>query len=443
MNLDLTEKDLAAIRAEFCKGFTQEQFDVAMTFCRVRNLLPGKHVLFQLRRSKEWDEIVGAKVEVTKIVFITTIDASRLIAQRTGFYGGPAPEQYIYLDDNGSPSIVSEIPLPKLPLVSGQTPLPREPWAVKTTVYRKDFDHPVSSVARFDAYASTYKTATGPQLTEMWSRRGPEQLSKCSEMLSLRRAFPEELGGLYISEEFKAENEDAPVTPASVTVAAPVAPVVPKVDQKPAEPTNAPRPGENKISVETAKLVAETISEVEKILETPEVQKRLAEEGKKVDHAKISRLKAEAAAVLASTPGLKPASELKEPKKTKAKKDSPNNGQTVRNDGITDADISNAGTPAPEITPANKQAGADFVESLDPTPTKDEMKTFTDRVRALAAAGALNADLKNYILNKGGKSDPKQLTVGNWNSALDELEVAQKEGKLKEVTKNAPLPDKF
>lgn len=441
MNLELSDKELLAIRAEYAKGFTNEQFDVAMTFCRVRNLLPGKHVLFQLRRSKEWDEIVGAKVEVTKIVFITTIDASRLIAQRTGQYGGQAPEQYIYLDENGSPSLVSEIPLPKLPLVSGQTPLPREPWAVKTTVYRKDFDHPVSSVARFDAYASTYKTANGPALTDMWSRRGPEQLSKCSEMLSLRRAFPEELGGLYISEEFKAENEDAPVTPASVTITAPIAPVVPKVDQTPAEPTNAARPGENSNEPRTA-------AGVKVEFHTDKVPATLPENSGSVlvvdKHlGPIPPVDSKLTAALAAVPGLKPASQIEEPKKRGRKpKESPDNGQMVG--GITQSDIQNAGLPAPpEITEADKQAGAAFVESLDPTPTKDEMKGFTDRVRALAAAGALNADLKNYILNKGGKSDPKQLTVGNWDQALTELETAQKEGKLKEVTKNVPLPAEF
>ena len=247
MNLELSDKEKAALRAEFCKGFTDEQAEACFTFCRVRNLLPGKHVLFQLRRSKEWDEIAGAKVEVTKIVFITTIDASRLIAQRTGQYGGQAPEEYVYLDENGSPSIVSNIPLPKLPLIPGQTPLPREPWAVKTTLYRKDFDHPVVSIARFDAYASTYRSANGPVLTEMWTKRGPEQLAKCSEMLSLRRGWPEELGGVYLDIELKNENEDAPVTPASVSVPTsviPVPPSAPKVNQEPAAATETPRPGE-------------------------------------------------------------------------------------------------------------------------------------------------------------------------------------------------------
>jgi hypothetical protein len=39
----------------------------------------------------------------------------------------------------------------------------------------------------------------------------------------------------------------------------------------------------------------------------------------------------------------------------------------------------------------------------------------------------------------GKQSDPKKLTVNNWKTALDQLEALDKE-KLKEVTKNAPLP---
>ena len=71
------------------------------------------------------------------------------------------------------------------------------------------------------------------------------------------------------------------------------------------------------------------------------------------------------------------------------------------------------------------------------------MKLFVSRVRALTAAGALGADIKNYILAAGKKSETDKLTVADWDSALIQLENAQREGKLKEVTKNAPLPEKF
>lgn len=427
-NLEFSDKELAAIRATYCPGFTDQQFEVCMTFCRVRNLLPGKHVIFQLRSANEWDEGAGAKVAVTKIIFMTTIDASRLIAERTKLYNGQAPEQYIYLDADGSPSIISEIPLPQLPLpTNGTAALPKEPWAVKTTVYRKDFGQPVSSIARFDAYAATYNTKEGPKLNNMWARRGPEQLAKCSEMLSLRKAFPEELGGIYIAEEFKPDADDVVNQPISPSVAVPLPPAVPKVDPTPAVGTDTPRPGETKTVTIGQYTPPDPLAEYAPTLPEKELQKP-AFEAKKAE-------------ALSSAPNLKPASELPTPKKRgpKPKVKSPDNGQPPI-EGITEEDIASANTPAPpEITEADRKTGADFVESVDPTPTSDEQKSFTARVRALAASGAQNADLKNYILNLGKQSDPKKLTVGNWTQALGELEALDKD-KLKEVTKNAPLP---
>jgi hypothetical protein len=423
-----------------------------MTFCRVRNLLPGKHVIFSLRSSKEWDEAAQAKVPVTKIIFMTTIDASRLIAERTKLYNGQAPEQYIYLDDSGSPSIVSEIPLPQLPLPpKGTAALPREPWAVKTTVYRKDFSQPVSSVARFDAYAAVYNTKEGPKLNEMWARRGPEQLSKCSEMLSLRKAFPEELGGIYLAEEFKPDPDEVAAQPISPAVAVPLPPTVPPVNQEPAKGTDTPRPHEPTSEEKNfdKKLAAVVASE-----ESEEERKDLAEALTKARTA---------------VPGLKPASEIPEPAKKRGgrpKKEtpvSPENGQpaAVSTEPGPEFDVT---APTVAVKETNEQEAREFVDSvtnfteaeaaaaglpeppeysLIPEKGSEQMKGFTARVRALSSAGALNADLKNYILAVGQKSETDKLTVRDWKTALDQLESAQKEGKLKEVTKNVPLPDKF
>lgn len=75
-----------------------------------------------------------------------------------------------------------------------------------------------SGVARFDAYAQTYKPRASkdnpdpePVLVEMWARSGDGQLEKCAEAKALRRAFPNDLGGLYVEEEMAAAEDDAPV----------------------------------------------------------------------------------------------------------------------------------------------------------------------------------------------------------------------------------------
>ena len=433
MSLDFNEKELAAIRAEFCQGFTDEQFDVAMAFCRVRNLLPGKHVVFQLRNSNEWDEVVKAKVKKTRIIFITTIDASRLIAQRTGLYGGQGPEDYIYLDEHGSPSVISPIPLPQTPLPpKGTAALPREPWAVRTTIYRKDFEHPITSVARFDAYASTYESNGEIRLNAMWAKRGPEQLAKCSEMLSLRKAFPEELGQLYIQEEFKSEEEPAAataVTPASVV---PVLPSAPTVNQTPAEATNKPRPGE--IGQKTGQ-------------STPE-QTSKPQENSSIESAKE--------AAKSAVPDLKPASEIPAPKKRGPKPKKSEEPQPSTSGGITQEDIDSIGKPVPEFDKAaNQKEAQEFVEAAtsfteeqakeaglpsppDPLPSADQLKEFVARARKLAEPGADIKKLGDYTLGLGQKTSSKYLTVGDWTKALGNMEKAKAEGKLKELVNSVP-----
>lgn len=400
MSMDFTEAELVAIRAEYCKGATDTQFELFISECKARALRPGPHVVFQLRNAKEWDADTGASRFVKKPYWITTIGALRLIALRTGQYGGSTPAEYIYLDDNGDPTVISQIPLPSKTNKS----LPREPWAVRISVKRKDFDEPITSIVRFDSVAATQKRDNILVLTDMWQKRGDAQTAKCSEADALRKAFPEELGSLYLSEEIKNEEEphQAATAPASVV---PLPPPVPKVNQEPAKPVEAPRPNEP----------------------WPELEKALA----------------------ALPPGtVKPAAELPPPAKKKGgrpkKVESPDNGQPAPVDqGITQADIENAGKPAPAVDEAaNKAAAEEFVEALDPTPTKEEQAGFSSRVRALAAAGANTQDLRNYILAVGHKDEPKQLTVANWNDALTRLETALGEGKdkLLEATKNVPLP---
>jgi len=447
--LEFTDSEWESLSAEFCKGFTTEQALVCRTFCRLRGLIPGKHVLFQLRRAKEWDEIAGAKIEVTKIVFITTIDAARLIALRSGEYVGQDPEVYVYIDEDTGQFVESQIPLPRLPIVKGQTSLPREPWAVRTTVYRKSFSHPITSIARFDAYASTYKYNGVVQLTDMWVRRGPEQLAKCSEMLSLRKSFPEELSSLYIDLEFKNESEDEKphaVTPASVV---PLPPPVPAVNQTPAVPTDTPRPNE--------KVTVHPVVEVKVPKEAPEIKPETPtkEVSKEV--------------ILEEVPGIKTAAELPPPAKKRGgrPKKGPDNGRDVSTEGgITDADIANASKPQPEFDEeANKKEAEEFVDAVsnmteteatelglpDPPeyskiPEGEQQKAFIARARALPEPGADIKSIGDYMLllaNKVGQPS-RSLTVGDWTKALENLEAAKKSGTIKELlkeAKNAPVPD--
>jgi phage recombination protein Bet len=75
------------------------------------------------------------------------------------------------------------------------------PLAATVTVYRltHGMRFAYTATARWDEYCP----APGPKGTgdRMWQKMPHTMLAKCAEALALRKAFPQELGGLYVSEE--------------------------------------------------------------------------------------------------------------------------------------------------------------------------------------------------------------------------------------------------
>ena len=195
-----TDAELKAMKNQYAKEASPEQFELWIAECRNRGLVPVKDVVLQIRATKEWNPDTRQKEFTKKAVHITTIQALRKLAERTGKYAGQLPSIWIYLDGSGN-RVESDIPLPE----SNGSVKPRVPWAAKASVVRKGFDQPVVVPARFEAYAQYFSADNTKQLNSTWANRGPEQLEKCAEALALRKAFPEELGGLYLQEEFTDE----------------------------------------------------------------------------------------------------------------------------------------------------------------------------------------------------------------------------------------------
>lgn len=131
----------------------------------------------------------------------TAIDGFRVIAERSGKYAGQdAPE---WLTEQGEWVQVF------VKALHGNFPL-----AARVNVYRDDWgrDKPAVGIATWDEYA---QYTSKKELTSMWRQRGPGQLAKCAEALALRKAFPQDLSGVYTDDEInnneviEVESEDA------------------------------------------------------------------------------------------------------------------------------------------------------------------------------------------------------------------------------------------
>ncbi len=82
------------------------------------------------------------------------------------------------------------------------------PFACVVTVLKDGKRFP--GVVRYSAYMQTTKDG---KPNSMWARMGAEQLEKCAEAKALRRAFPNDLSGIYIPEEMSIDGPPRPHNP--------------------------------------------------------------------------------------------------------------------------------------------------------------------------------------------------------------------------------------
>lgn len=115
-----------------------------------------------------------------------SIDGFRVIAERSKLYGGQVAPQWLLPDGKTWADVF-------IPSIHGEHPL-----AARVGVIRKDWDAPLYAVATWEGYHQ----ATAYGLQGRWKTDGPNMLAKCAEALALRKAFPQDLSGLYTEDEY-------------------------------------------------------------------------------------------------------------------------------------------------------------------------------------------------------------------------------------------------
>jgi phage recombination protein Bet len=129
----------------------------------------------------------------------TAIDGFRLIADRRPEYAGQSDPEWCGEDGQWTD------------FWAGSKP----PVAARVRIYRSDWQQPATGTVMFTEY-----TAGNAQ----WRSKPAHMLAKCAEALALRKAFPNDLSGLYTDDEMAHVDQPAR-TPRRTVIQAEAAPV--------------------------------------------------------------------------------------------------------------------------------------------------------------------------------------------------------------------------
>ena len=174
-----TPDQLAALRQLGVEKATSGDLSLFLSYAQRTGLDPFSRQIYMIGR---WDN----RNKATKWTIQASIDGLRIVAQRSGEYEGQTEAQWY--DGERWHEVWTA---------------PGAPIAAKVGVYRKGFREPLYATALWTEYASD----TSP----MWKKMPALMLAKCAEALALRRAFPNDLSGLYTAEEMAQADKQQPV----------------------------------------------------------------------------------------------------------------------------------------------------------------------------------------------------------------------------------------
>lgn len=143
------------------KGLADEDLQLFIKYCQKTGLDPFSRQIYALN--------------IGKLSIQTSIDGLRVIAEKTDKYAG---QESWWCGEDG---VWKDV------WISDKLPT-----AAKVSVYRKGFEKPISAVALMKEYN---------RKVGVWNNMPTIMISKCAEALALRKTFPNELSGLYTSEE--------------------------------------------------------------------------------------------------------------------------------------------------------------------------------------------------------------------------------------------------
>ena len=196
-----TPEEIALIHRTFMAEASKDDLALFIATCERTGLDPFARQIMassrNVRRGDNW---------VTVWTWLVTIDGLRKIAVDSGDYEGQEGPWWCGKDGEWKEVWSRSEPC----------------FAAKVLVHRKGFRTGLSGIAKYESYVQKKKDGSPNQV---WSTLGDHMTAKCAEALALRRAYPNEMAGLYTSDEMaQAGFEPAPATEVKPIHPAPDAP---------------------------------------------------------------------------------------------------------------------------------------------------------------------------------------------------------------------------